>query len=400
MATNVIQRICSFNEMRIPAMRSIKYRNMRLNPFTFFRGTSHLFYEDWPADCQLDDAPFTWVCGDLHLENYGTYKGANRQVYFDVNDFDDAALAQCTWDVTRLTTSMIIASNVLGIPVNEVNRLCILLLETYFQSLRKGNIHEVDQDNASGPVKKLMRVLRDRKRTEFLDEHSQKLKSERKFKLRENHLLSVSAQVYKQISEIVTRIGEREGKSEFYRIHDIAFRVAGNGSLGLNRYAVLIEGRGFPEHNFILDIKEERHSTLEPFLARPQPDWTNQAERVVTIQKYFQATATALLTTIKSGDRSFIIRELQPVQDRINIATWAGKPSQIEELCEMLANILAWGQLRSQGKQGSATVDDLLHFGQKTEYLTEILSYAQMYSKQVHNDYNIFASAYDSGKLE
>ncbi|HAN57343.1 MAG TPA: DUF2252 domain-containing protein, partial [Betaproteobacteria bacterium] len=65
---------------------ALKYRNLRSNPFVFLRGTCHLFYDRLPRDRVLDRAPLTWICGDLHIENFGSYKGDNRLVYFDMND--------------------------------------------------------------------------------------------------------------------------------------------------------------------------------------------------------------------------------------------------------------------------------------------------------------------------
>ena len=64
---------------------------MRKNAFAFFRGTCHLFYEDWSPPAALDQAPATLICGDLHLENFGAYLGESGLPYFDVNDFDEAA---------------------------------------------------------------------------------------------------------------------------------------------------------------------------------------------------------------------------------------------------------------------------------------------------------------------
>jgi len=68
--------ILRFNEGRDPERLDMKYEAMRQSPFAFFRGTCHLFWEDWPRDSPLDSAPATWVCGDLHLENFGTYMAA------------------------------------------------------------------------------------------------------------------------------------------------------------------------------------------------------------------------------------------------------------------------------------------------------------------------------------
>jgi uncharacterized protein (DUF2252 family) len=55
---------------------------MRSEIFASFNGTRHLFYKDWPADFPLNDAPPVWSCGDLHLENFGRYKGDKRYNFY------------------------------------------------------------------------------------------------------------------------------------------------------------------------------------------------------------------------------------------------------------------------------------------------------------------------------
>ena len=74
----VSERIEQFNAGRDPRLLRRKYRAMRDNPFAFFRGTAHLFYEALPSHPVLADAPLAWCCGDLHLENLGVYKEIGR----------------------------------------------------------------------------------------------------------------------------------------------------------------------------------------------------------------------------------------------------------------------------------------------------------------------------------
>src|SRR3954465_4657333 len=105
----VAERIRAFNAGRRPELLERKYKAIRADAFTFLRGTCHLFYEDWPAGSPLNAAPPAWISGDLHLENFGSYKGDNRLVYFDINDFDEAALGGATWDLSRLITSIFLA---------------------------------------------------------------------------------------------------------------------------------------------------------------------------------------------------------------------------------------------------------------------------------------------------
>jgi len=115
MATTLVERIKHFNAGCDPNILSLKYRAMRESAFAFYRGTCHLFYEDWPLRSALNDAPAVWICGDLHLENFGSYKAENRLVYFGLTDFDEAVLAPCTWDVARMVTSIFVAAQQLKI---------------------------------------------------------------------------------------------------------------------------------------------------------------------------------------------------------------------------------------------------------------------------------------------
>ena len=72
----------------------MKLARMRASPFVFLRGTCHRFYERLPNDGPLAKAPLAWICGDAHLENFGTYKGDTRLAYFDINDFDEGGVVQ------------------------------------------------------------------------------------------------------------------------------------------------------------------------------------------------------------------------------------------------------------------------------------------------------------------
>src|SRR5471030_1659035 len=81
------------NQDRDPQLLRMKYQKMAQSAFLFLRGADHLFYDALPDQPLFRGAPLAWACSDLHVENFGSYKGDNRQVYFDINDFDEGALA-------------------------------------------------------------------------------------------------------------------------------------------------------------------------------------------------------------------------------------------------------------------------------------------------------------------
>ena len=69
---NILQRISEFNKDRLPAMVELKYEAMCQNLFRFYRGANHLFYEDLQKASTIPNSPaVAWICGDLHLENFG-----------------------------------------------------------------------------------------------------------------------------------------------------------------------------------------------------------------------------------------------------------------------------------------------------------------------------------------
>ncbi|HLY70181.1 MAG TPA: DUF2252 family protein, partial [Puia sp.] len=159
----ITERIKQFNSDRVPAYTAIKYQTMSQNAFRFFRGTCHLFYEDLGNANALAQYPVTWICGDLHLENFGSYKGDNRLVYFDLNDFDEALLAPATWELSRIVTSIFVGFEALGISPAETRQLSNLFLSTYSAMLAKGKSRYIEPQTAKGIVRIFLDRVRERK---------------------------------------------------------------------------------------------------------------------------------------------------------------------------------------------------------------------------------------------
>ena len=73
MMDELLIRIKNFNSSREKDMVPVKYEAMAENMFRFYRGTCHLFYEDLAKEKGLPASPLVWICGDLHLENFGSF---------------------------------------------------------------------------------------------------------------------------------------------------------------------------------------------------------------------------------------------------------------------------------------------------------------------------------------
>jgi uncharacterized protein (DUF2252 family) len=391
MTNNIIDRIYRFNEGRNPKLLELKYKAMRSDVFTFYRGTCHLFYQDFPKNSPLNAAPPVWICGDLHLENFGSYKGDNRLVYFDMNDFDEACLAPCTWDVVRFITSILVGSHTLKVNESEALDLSNSFLDAYSHALAKGSARSVEKETAVGLVKDLLKTLKTRLRQEFLDKHTKEKKGKRHLIIDNKHIIEATEAEQQRIRELISAWHKSTQKdTNFYQVLDVQQRIAGTGSLGLERYAILVEGKGSPDGNYLLDLKLTPASSLQPYLTLPQPVWSSESARVVAIQQRVQGTPPALLGMIVDGNKSYVLRELQPVQDRVSLQGWDGKLERLKKLMQTMGEVTAWDQLRSGGRQGSAIADDLIMFAHLSDWHDQILEYAISYSKQVELDYQEF----------
>src|SRR5271165_5600598 len=108
--STVSRQILAQNAGRDVERLLLKLEAMRADPFGFFRGANPLFLQYLPRGDALFRAPRTFVCGDLHFENFGAFKGDNRLGYFDINDFDDACLAPFTIDIVRFLACVRVAA--------------------------------------------------------------------------------------------------------------------------------------------------------------------------------------------------------------------------------------------------------------------------------------------------
>lgn len=393
LSLNAIERIRIFNRGRDPERLLLKYRAMRADAFAFLRGTCHLFYQDWPVGSPLNDAPPAWICGDLHLENFGSFKGDNRLTYFDLNDFDEAALAPATWELARFLTSVLVAAKTLGVKHAEAIALGHCFLDSYTAALQDGKARWLERATTEGMVKSLLSGLGKRTRPEFLDSRTKLKGGRRMLRLDGKRALPVVDADYKKVILFMAKFAALQPDPKFFKVLDVARRIAGTGSLGTERYVILVEGAGSPEGNYLLDLKHEPGSALAPYLTLPQPEWGTEAERVVGIQRRVQAIPPAFLNAVQIGKRSYVMRELLPSSDRLQLELWNGRLRRLENVMHAMGKVVAWGHLRSGGRQGSAIADEWISFAPRSDWRSPLLEYAESYARQVVTDWNEFCES-------
>jgi uncharacterized protein (DUF2252 family) len=386
----LLSRIEAFNAGRDPERLAMKYAAMRADSFAFLRGTAHLFYEDLNAGA-LPEAPQVWCCGDLHLQNFGAYKGDNRLVYFDLNDFDEACLAPATWDLVRFVANLIVAGKTLGMNRETVNRLIRVFLEGYGEALGNGKARWLERATSGGMVRKLLVGLKRRNRKRFLATRTEMVNGRRRLLLDGQRTLPLLPGERPTLQRLMKSFAACQANPSFYRLLDAARRIAGTGSLGLPRFVLLVEGRGRPGENFLLDLKYEPGSCLAARLNANQPQWATEAERVAVTQYDVQAVAPALLTTMHFDGKSWLLHELMPVSDRLAIENWHHDVDGFAAAVRTLGEIVAWGNLRAAGRRGAAPPEALIAFGRSRRWQAPLVAVGRESARRIEEQWRQFA---------
>ena len=115
-----------------------KHKQMRENPFLFFRGTFYRWAQVWPEICaDLRDAPTVLAVGDLHVGSFGTWRDGEGRLSWGVDDFDESYPLPYTNDLVRLAASVkiVIDSEELTI---KLKKGCNAIMEGYRETLKRG----------------------------------------------------------------------------------------------------------------------------------------------------------------------------------------------------------------------------------------------------------------------
>ncbi|HXJ39935.1 MAG TPA: DUF2252 family protein [Bryobacteraceae bacterium] len=383
-------RIAEANAGRDPDRLALKYAAMRADAFGFLRGTCSLYYKDLDYSA-LPAAPVVWCCGDLHLQNFGTYKGQNRLTYFDLNDFDEACLAPASWDLVRLLSSVIVAGSVFGMDERTVDSLNGAFLTGYRTALSQGKAGWVERATSNGWIRALLLRLKKRTRRKFLATRTMLSRGQRSLILDGRRALPLDKGQRSMLRDFMSDFASQQPEPEFFHFIDAARRIAGTGSLGLERFAVLVQGRGSPDGNFLLDLKLQPGPAATPKHGTRQPSWKSEAHRVATVQHMVEAVAPALLQPVKLDGRSFLLRELMPTNDRLNIAKWHDDIPGFHEVIRSLGEMVAWGNLRSASRKKAALADELIDFGNSKKWAEPLLHCAAEAAARTETQWREFA---------
>ncbi len=303
-----------------PRLATIKRARMLTSPHATLRGAAPLYYELLAAQPWLAEGPAGegWIVGDLHLENVGAFRTDDDRVVFDLNDFDDAVQGPWRVDLLRLLTSVLLAGRSFQAAPPDALHLCEVLLEVYARALCAGPRTRTQAFPA--PIAALLQRAKQRSRKELLDRRAPARRGGRRFERGERYLElppRIARQVPRLFAAYLGALGDRAPNgSDTWRVLDAAQRVAGTGSLGRLRIALLIARPDDDPRLF--ELKEAAPSSAGLLLGR-STGHLPAAARVVAAAQALVQRPMRLLAALEVDGASFVGRQLMPQEDKLDL---------------------------------------------------------------------------------
>jgi uncharacterized protein (DUF2252 family) len=399
------------NAGRLGELIPIRYGRMIRSPFTFLRGAAALMASD------LATMPSTGIqvqaCGDCHLLNFGFFATPERNLVFDINDFDETHPAPWEWDLKRLAVSFVIAGRDNDLSEKESRQAAIACVRSYRQHLRDYSrlsplevwYKRLDMEDiiAMAPDEKA------RKTREQMAEKARQRIGENVFPKIVNlvggqHRFVDQPPLLYHMNEPDTEERVLEGLQEYrqslsderrvlldrYQYADYALKVVGIGSVGTRCYVILLFSE--ENHPLILQVKEARRAVLEPYT---QPSvYDNQGQRVVMGQRLMQSSSDIFLGWVR-GRRGydFFVRQLRDMKMSVPIEGIGADPLR------RYAEYCGWTLARAHAKSGDgATICGYL--GKGDAFDEAMGAFAVAYADQTERDHAALVEAVQEGRIQ
>ena len=324
--------ILKSNAGRDPDRVRLKLKALSEDSFTFFRGTAPLYFSTLEMPRLLQPSPKVIACGDLHLENFGSYKGDNRLVYFDISDFDESCVAPLTYDLVRFASSVLVAATYLKIGRKQAQALVEHFIEVYAATIGSTKPRWVERATATGPVKSLLQRAKNHRRRVLISQRCKLKKGKTMLVVDGKKALPVSTQQRDTAESILAAYASTRPHPAHFEPVDIARRIAGVGSLGLERYVALVRGDGSSDGRYLVDIKLANPSALAVVVKTKQSAWKSDAERVVALQRVSQAIPPDLLGAVGMGERKATLQTVARESATLALTQWQAFAADYDEL--------------------------------------------------------------------
>lgn len=408
-----IQVLRASDEGRLPELAPIRYGRMLASPFAFYRGAAGIMAGD------LAGTPATGLrvqaCGDCHLMNFGGFATPERNMLFDINDFDETLPAPWEWDVKRLVASFVLAARAAGLSDETGRDAAMACARSYRERIRAfAQMHPLDVwyaritqedflDLLPGGVRKQVqaRVAKAAKQSSSAAEFP-KLANlvGGRLSIRDAPPLifhpegSRDLEFHQMVERLLVQYRDtlpedRRALLDDYHVVDAAMKVVGVGSVGRRCWIVLMMSAS--NDPLFLQFKEAVASVLEPFAgvsAHP-----HHGQRVVIGQRLTQPASDMFLGWVTSDNGvHFYVRQLRDMKIKPLVETFDG------EMLQLYAEACGWVLARAHAKAGhEAPIAGYL--GSGGQFDEAMGAFAVRYADQAERDHAALKRAVRNGEI-
>ena len=409
---NLLTMLARSDVGRIPELVPLRYARMVESPFAFLRGSAAIMAFDLGQEASTGLR--VQACGDCHLMNFGAFATPERNVIFDINDFDDTLPAPWEWDIKRLAASIMVAGRYRGFTDRQSSDAVLAAVRAYREKLAEyaqwpalqvwyahidaapviaiaSSVKPTPTDDiptegrattsSARLLPRLTDVVDGRRRIK--DEPPLVFHPSRErafFRMFRNAILR-----YRQ-----SLPAERRTLFNRYQVIDVAMKVVGVGSVGTVCAVALLQAD--VDDYLFLQIKQARRSVLEPYAGRSA--YRDQGERVVVGQRMAQSASDMFLGWSKIGKPplDLYFRQLRDMKITVKLDAL-----QIDGFIDYV-HYCGWGVARAHAKTGDASAITG-YLGRSDVFDRSLARFACLYADQTEKDYSILLKAIKSGRI-
>jgi uncharacterized protein (DUF2252 family) len=423
---NPVDLLIEQAEGRDPQLLPIRYGRMLASPFAFYRGAAYVMASDLAGTPRSGIT--AQVCGDAHVSNFGVFASPERELVFDINDFDETLPGPWEWDVKRLAASLAIAGRANGFAAKERSGIVLAAVAGYRLAMRefagmghldvwyahlqiqeglprlqallgKRSLKEAERVVAKARTKDNLQAFA--KLTTVVDGRPRIINDPPLLVAVEELMTADEAASFREMVHSMvgsyrqTLLPDRRQLLERFRFADMARKVVGVGSVGTRDWIVLMLGRDDHDPLF-LQAKEADASVLERSL--PKSRYKQHGQRVVEGQRLMQTASDIFLgwerTTGPDGvSRDFYVRQLRDWK-----GSWALETMQVEAM-SLYGQMCGWTLARAHARSGDR-IAIAAYLGGGVAFDRAIGEFAEAYADQNEADHAALAKAVKDGKVE
>jgi uncharacterized protein (DUF2252 family) len=406
-----VQQLIRAHEGRVPWLIPIRVGRMVASPYAFLRGSANIMADDFAGLPATGITPV--ICGDAHLGNFGFYASPERELVFDLNDFDEAHPGAWEWDLRRLVTSVYVGGRQNGFRESACADAVTHCVAEYREQIghlaaqpllaRSFDRLDVDRLRAAATrasfreeIERAARRARRRTSDRALPRFTEQRDGSARLVEEPPLITRPSEAEYEQLAEALdgylnTLPPHWARIIAGYRIVDIAHKVVGVGSVGLRAYVALCEGSS-PDDVVFLQLKQARRSVVARHQHGDAAWHRHQGQRVVEYQQALQTVSDPLLGWTTVGDEQFYVRQFRDMKGAILVEDIDA--AALGDYAGICGYLLAKSHARTSGASMIAG-----YIGGSDKLDQMLCRFARAYADQVEADYLRLVDAVRRGVL-